>query len=99
MERDMQTNPLELFDSKGRFVLPNAEQIAALDPATQERFANVHAAATTLEHATDLRKAAEQGVTDAIAERDASETALRFMRPKISAVANAKEWIRSQRAE
>jgi hypothetical protein len=94
----MQT-PIELFDSKGRFVMPSAEQIAALDPATQERFANVQAAATTLEHATDLRKAAEQGVTDALAERDASEAALRFLRPKVSGVQVAKEWIRSQRAE
>jgi hypothetical protein len=98
MEHDMQ-NPIELFNSKGQFVMPTAEQIAELDAPTQKRFAAVQAAATLLENATDVRKAAEQGVTDALAERDAGETALRLLRPKVSAVQNAKDWIASQRAE
>jgi hypothetical protein len=93
----MQQNPIELFDSKGRFVMPSAEAIAELDPGTQQRFAAVQAAATELETATASRVAAEQGVTDALAERDASETDLRALRPKVSAVQNAKDWIASQR--
>jgi hypothetical protein len=90
-------NPIELFDGKGRFVMPSAEAIAELDAPTQQRFAAVQAAATELETATANRKAAEQGVTDALAERDAAETDLRLKRPKVSAVQNAKDWIASQR--
>ena len=90
--------PIELFDSKGRFVMPSAEQIASLDSETQERFAAVQAAATKLETFKAQRRT-PQAVTDALAERDASDAALRVLRPKVSAVANAKEWIASQRAE
>lgn len=93
----MQQNPIELFDSKGRFVMPSTEAIAALDPGTQQRFTAVQAAATELETATANRVAAEQGVTDALAERDASEKDLRLLRAKVSAVQNAKDWIASQR--
>jgi hypothetical protein len=93
----MQANPIELFNSKGQFVMPTAEQIAELDAPTQQRFAAVQAAATELETATANRVAAEQGVTDALAERDASEKDLLAIRPKVSAVQNAKDWIASQR--
>ena len=95
----MQSSPIELFDKFGKFQMPSAEQIASLDSETHERFANVQAAARLLENATALRKASEQGVADALAERDASEAALRTLRPKVSAVENAKQWIGSQRAE
>lgn len=92
-------NPLELFDSKGRFVMPTADQIAELDAPTQQRFAAVQAAATELETATANRKAAEQGVTDALAERDASETALRLVRPKITQDQNNKAEIAAGRVQ
>ena len=95
----MQTNPIELFDKLGHFVMPDAEQIASLDPDTQARFAAVQSAATVLEHATDLRKAAEQGVTDALAERSAAENDLRQLQPRVTATQAAKAWIASQRAE
>jgi len=94
---NMQT-PLELFDKFGKFQMPSAEAIAGLDADKQERFANVQAAATNLETFQATRKT-PQAVSDALAERDASEADLRRLRPKVSAVANAKEWIRSQRAE
>jgi hypothetical protein len=99
MERDMQA-PLtfDLFNKFGAFVMPSAEQIASLDSETQERFAAVQAAATKLETFKAQRRT-PQAVTDALAERDASDAALRVLRPKVSAVANAKEWIASQRAE
>jgi hypothetical protein len=90
--------PLELFDKFGKFQMPSADQIAALDSETQERFAAVQAAATKLQTIKAHRRT-PQAVTDALAERDASDAALRVLRPKVSAVANAKEWIASQRAE
>jgi hypothetical protein len=95
----MQQNPIELFDSKGRFVMPSAEAIAELDAPTQQRFAAVQSAATELEGATANRVAAEKAVTAALDERDASEKDLLAIRPKVSAVQNAKEWIASQRAQ
>ena len=93
----MQTLPFEIFDKFGRFVMPTAEQIAGLDTDTRDRFAAVQAASVECEAATATRKAAEQKVSDAIAERDASEKDLRRLRPPLSAVANAKEFIASER--
>jgi hypothetical protein len=93
------TQSIELFDKYGKFVMPSAEQITALDPDTQERFRAVQDAAGDLEKATELRTAAEQGVTDAIAERAESEKDLRRLRPRVDPTQAAKEWIRSQQAE
>jgi len=95
----MQQAPIELFDKFGKFVMPTAEQIAELDAPTQERFAAVQSAAAELDAATEARKVAEQGVIAALAERDNSEAALRSLRPKVDATAEAKRWIASQRAE
>ena len=89
---------MEIFDKYGRFAMPAEFEIAELDAPTRERFAAVQAASAELEAVTANRVAAEQAVTDAIAERDNSETDLKTLRPKISAVQNAKDWIASQRA-
>ena len=89
---------MEIFDKYGRFAMPAESEIAELDAPTRERFAAVQTAAIELEGATANRVAAEQAVTNAIAKRDNSETDLRTLRPKISAVQNAKDWIASQRA-
>ena len=93
------TQSIELFDKFGHFIMPTAEQIASLDTDTQARFAAVQEAATELQTATANRVAAEQGVTDAVAERAESERALRVLRPKVSAVQAAKEFIASERAQ
>ena len=90
---------LELFDSRGRFVMPTPEQVAALDPQTQKNFAAVSDAAQELEQATAARVAAEQAVTDALTERSDAEAELKRVRPKLSAVENAKEFIRSERSQ
>jgi chromosome segregation ATPase len=90
---------MEIFDKYGRFCMPAESEIASLDANTQERFAAVQSAASDLEAATASRVTAEQAVTDAIAERENSETNLRTLRPKISQVQNAKDWILSQRAQ
>lgn len=89
---------MELFDSKGRFVMPSVDDIAMLDQPTQERFRAVQDAATELETVTANRVAAEQAVSAAITERDESEKELRTLRPKVDRVAEAKRWIESQRA-
>jgi hypothetical protein len=89
---------IELFNSRGAFVMPSAEAIAELDPDKQERFAAVQAAATRLETFQASRKT-PQAVDDALAERDASEADLRRLRPKVSAVQNAKDVIASNRAD
>jgi hypothetical protein len=90
--------PIEIYDSKGRFVMPSAEQIAALDPDKQERFAAVQAAATRLETFQASRKT-PKAVSDALAERDAADADLRRLRPKITQVQNAKDVIASNRTQ
>jgi hypothetical protein len=92
----MQT-PIELFNSKGQFVMPSAEQIATLEPDKQERFAAVQAAATELETFKASRKT-PKAVNDALDERDASEADLRRL-PKIDATSETKWVIASQRPE
>jgi hypothetical protein len=98
MERNMQT-PLtfDLFDSKARFVMPTAEQIATLDPETQKRFRAVEAAATELEAFKASRKT-PQAVNDALAERDSAQKDLERL-PKVDADANQKREITFQHAE
>jgi len=90
---------MEIFDKYGRFQMPDASEIAELDAPTQERFRAVQDAASELETATASRKAAEEAVSAAIAERDDSNAALLTLRPKVSATANAKEFIASERAQ
>jgi hypothetical protein len=90
---------MEIFDKYGKFVMPSADEIAALDTPTQERFAAVQTAATELETVTANRVAAEQAVKAAITERDESEKALRILRPKLDPVAVAKEMIAFSRSQ
>jgi hypothetical protein len=90
---------IELFDSKGRFVMPSAEAIATLDAETQERFRAVQEAAAVSENATELRKVAEQKVLAALAERDNAERDLLRIRPRVTATQAAKDWIRSEQAK
>jgi hypothetical protein len=91
---------IELFDSRGHFVLPSPEAIQELDPETQQRFAAVQEAALEAEAATAARKAAEHFRDhDAINERDAARKDELRLRPPVTAVQAAKDWIASQRAE
>lgn len=89
---------IELFDSRGKFVMPSADQIAELDDATQGRFRAVQSAAADLETATTNRKAAENAVSAAIAERDNSEADLRKLMPRVTHTQLAKDFIASERA-
>jgi hypothetical protein len=90
-------NRIEIFDSKGNFVMPDAAVIAELDADKQERFAAVQAAATELETFKASRKT-PKAVNDALAEREASEAELRRL-PKVDATAEAKWVMGSQRPE
>lgn len=90
---------MEIFDKYGKFVMPAADEITALDTPTQERFAAVQTAATELENVTANRVAAEQAVKAAITERDESEKALRILRPKLDPVQVAKEMIAFSRSQ
>ncbi len=94
----MSEQTIELFDSRGRFVMPSPEQVATLDPQTQENFRAVSEAALELE-AFKASRQTPKLVTACLAERNEAEAELRRVRPIVDAVANAKEWIRSQRAE
>ena len=88
----------ELYDSKGRFIMPTPSQVEALDPQTQANFEAVSEADQELQLATEARVTAENAVLKALAERDAAEKALRVIRPKVDPVANAKAHIASERA-
>lgn len=89
---------MELFDKFGKFVMPSDAEIETLDAPTQEHFRAVQEASAKLETKVAGLRAAEQAVTDGIAERDNAETDLRVLRPKVDRVAEAKRWIESQRA-
>jgi hypothetical protein len=93
----MQTT-IEIFDRFGRFVMPDASVIEAMDPDTQERFKGVQEASAALETFKATRKT-PQAVTDAVAARDAAEAELFRVQPAVDRIAMTKEWIRSQRAE
>lgn len=90
-------NHIEIFDSKGNFVMPDAAAVAELDADKQERFAAVREAATNLEAFKASRKT-PKAVNDALAEREASDADQRRL-PKIDATAEAKWVIASQRPE
>lgn len=95
----MQTNQIELFDTKGRFKMPTPEAVAALDPTTQANFAAVSEAALELEQKTAERIAAEQGVEAALIERNEAENELLRVRPKITEIQNAKAEILAARRD
>lgn len=97
----MQAIDFDLYDKHGKFVGMDqlADKIAGCDPETQARFRAVAEADAEVTTATDNRVAAEQAVKDAITERDNAEKELKRVRPKISQVQLAKEFIASQRAE
>ena len=88
---------LEIFDSRGRFVMPSAAQISTMDAETQKRFRAVQQAATECEAATEAVKNAQLAVSDALAERDDAESDLARMRPKVDPVTVAKQMIASNR--
>lgn len=88
---------LELFDSRGRFKMPSPEQVAKLDDATRQRFEAVQQAALANEAAAAATKVAKDRVENAVVFLRSAEENLRTLRPPISAVANVKAWIASQR--
>jgi hypothetical protein len=91
-------NPrIELFDSRGKFVMPSADQISELDEATQARFRAVQEAAPELEAATDNREAAEQSRDALYAERNAIDKQLREL-PRMTREQLVKQHIASERA-
>lgn len=94
----MSNQSLELFDSKGHFVMPSAEAIATLDAGTQERFRAVQAAALASESATAATKAATAAVVQAMDAARRADDRLRQVRPPVTQVQAAKEWIAGQRA-
>jgi hypothetical protein len=90
----------ELFDKFGRYCFnPDAAAIEAMDPRTRELYQDVKVASQALNAAKSKREAAEQAITDAIAERDDAERELKRVRPKITHTQLAKEFIASEQAK
>jgi hypothetical protein len=86
---------VEMFDSKGRFVMPSAEDVAALPDDAREKFHTVQEAATENETCKANLDSAYKRVADAIAERDAAQKAI----PKRTQTDNARDFIRSARMQ
>jgi hypothetical protein len=90
----------ELFDKYGHYCFyPDAATVEAMEPEMRERLRAVQEASKTLDAATANRKAAEQAITDALAERDGAEAALKIVRPSKTHTELAKEFIASERAQ
>jgi len=83
---------LELFDGRGKFVMPSAEAIAALDDDSREKFRAVQEAATENENDKRNLDAALEALTDAHDEREAAHAAVR----QRTQTDNAKEFIASE---
>jgi arginine deiminase len=90
---------LELFDSRGRFVLPSPDVIAKMDEATRERWLTVAEAAQ--EHdaiAADL-KAAESRVTELMEQTHDLDAYIRENFPAQSREAAIREYLATERAK
>jgi hypothetical protein len=96
-EMNMSNNTIELFDSKGYFVMPSPEAIASLDKRAQKRFAAVKTAALAAEAAREATKEANQHVTACIAAVNAADDELREVRPAVSPIDAARQWIKTTR--
>jgi uncharacterized caspase-like protein len=88
---------LELFDSRGAFVMPSEEQINALDAPTRERWAAVRDAAADSEAADAALKAAEAHVTDMMAEVRDAERYMRENFPPLTPDAAIRQFLATER--
>jgi hypothetical protein len=84
---------LEFFDGHGKFVMPSAEAIAALDDDAREKFRAVQEAATENENDKRNLEAELEALSDAHDEREAAHAAVR----QRTQTDNAKEYIESER--
>jgi hypothetical protein len=98
-DQDMGQALIEIFNSRGQFVLPSPEAIAGLDNATRDRFTAVQGAAQAAEAAVAATKQAQRHVTECMEAVRVADDELRKARPPVSAVDAARAWIVSQQRE
>jgi hypothetical protein len=99
MEHNMQTNPIELFDSRGRLrsVADLEQEILALaDPVITENFSALKTAieASALDDAAV--EAAQDSIATCINQMAAGEKYLKDHYPPMTQTQAAKAWIASQ---
>jgi hypothetical protein len=90
------SDDIQVFDGKGRFVMPPDAVIASLSP---ERRAKLMALRTAAEDAakaeTELRDAMA-ALDEAIKAQASAQATLDCLRPRVTATDAAKAWIASQ---
>jgi hypothetical protein len=100
MERDMQTNPIELFDSRTK-LRPIAElepEVAALnDPIITENFIALKSATEASARDDADVEAAKDSIAVCINQMAAAEAYLKEHYPPMTQTQAAKAWIASQR--
>jgi hypothetical protein len=97
--RNPMTDIPELFDKFGHFIMPSDEVIAGMEDSKRERFYALKDAAAASAAVDEELRQAEVNVHAAVRVLTDARAAHDKLHPPISAVQNAKDWIRSQRAE
>ena len=90
---------LELFDSRGKFVMPSEEQINALDADTRGRWQAVRNAAFEHDAAKVELKTAETRVVDLMTEVGEVETYIRDRFPGQTREQALREFLATERAK
>jgi len=101
MECDMQTNPIELFDSRGRLRSVadlEPEVVALADPTVTENFMVLKAAIEASAKDDADVEAAKDSIAVCINQMAAAEAYLKEHYPPMTQTQAAKAWIASQRA-
>jgi hypothetical protein len=94
----MSTEPtIEVFDQRGKFILPDPAVYSTLSPDRKERFLELKAAAEEEKAAEAALKEASIDVGECAHKVRAAQAVLIALRPKVSAVDEAKWVIKSQR--
>lgn len=88
---------IDLFTKHGKFQMPDAKAISTLEPDQQHRFEAVRAAALEAESAAAATKAAQDHVAQCVSDVRTAEDGLRRVRPKISEIDAARQWINTTR--
>jgi hypothetical protein len=94
------SDAIQLFDSRGRFVCPTDEQVAAAgwDETKLQLFADLKAASTANSQVDEDLDAANKSVIVSARAATAARETLEALRPKLTHTQLAKDFIASQRA-
>jgi hypothetical protein len=84
------------FDSRGKFLAPTPEQVAALDESKRERLETLRLAALSAEQAEADLKAAQEYVTSCAANLQAAQARKDELAPKITPMQLRQNFIREQ---